>query len=1240
MKIINQKLLLSCLAVFLSVSSKAQTNPTNGKEASNAKPTPSAINALVSNPTPNFNCGGTRPALVNLSKLGAGSNANVSGATCTASSAAYTSKYSLQSFYVPVANDPLLTVLVDFHIFNDATGGGSFPNTAQSITQLQQIAAWMDPYSQMSNPRNATYTTPGFVSPYNQDSRVHYVLNKIYFYSDPASYLNTTTNDGDLMNAIIAQDPKRLTEALPILFNNANLGGASAYQAFFTTPTGISGVPYIHTSDSPPPNTGLWWSATAHLPHELGHCMGLYHTYFNGMGDESQYFPCGSPNFLSDVFPQNNGCTGAMGCGICQEVIGGVAPAFASNNLMSGNNDNSWMSPLQQGRRIKNLHLNPVRIYVQEMTSGYLNPWNITANETWDFDIQMYQDIVVQSGATLTIKCKVAMADAGRIIVQRGAKLVIDGGTVSAWGSNWAGIQVWGTSNQPQTVVGGMSANHGIVQVINQGTIQDAVNGITTIKYDQTGNIDWGGYTGGIIYCDGANFINNQRAIQYMSYHNTNPVSHLLMSNVGYVKNSLFQTNSSMKTANFPPLEFVSMWDVQGLQYLGNTYQNTTSPQPSIDKLGIGFYSEDASYTIDRYQVCSVINTVTGLCASYSANNPSTFTNLQYGVDVNNVSTVVNVKVNNNDFVACNRAVLMNNSNNSTVTNNRINVGAGQNTPSFLPYGIYMQNSTGYNVSNNNITTTQWPDYHSSIATGIWVNSSISTPNLINLNTITKMSAGVGVLGNNYGVNPGDGLQLKCNIFGQGTNGKNYQDMFMAYVSSTWTDGRIGNYQGSLSQGANNIFSHTGGVITDSDYGDVTAPSPANSVSYYYNGGNTTVQPLYYDASLHPLLATGAYSSSLCNPSTGGGGTTGGSGRMAFTSNQTLINESLSKIDGGETQALLNNVAVSGKATQATLVNKLLAASPYLSDAVLEQYLRRDNNTATDVQQIILANSPVSHQIKQLVDGLDLDNATRTAINDAQVGVSKREVLYSSIADLNEQASLLYNDAMQSLLNDPNGLDKDAIIQLMKADNSAGANARLRSALTFFGDDKNAAALVDPTSTDNYNKVQSIILQLKTTPEGIFALKNNKSLTQTLTQIANMNATGDLGVSNAQAILHLVFGTKYQEFVALPNAGEGQVGTTSKVATTETAASIIEASKLMKIYPNPTSGTTNVYFTTAQKYTVAEVAVYDGLGNLIVNQRLNGSACVLNTEALNAGLYLITLSFDGVVTEKQKLIKQ
>jgi len=1194
-------------------------------------------------------CAGVIPGTVDLSKSGGGSSTSSTGPTCTASSAAYTSKYSLESFYKPVANDPLITVLVDFHIFNDGSGNGSYPNTSAGIINLEQIGTWMTSWSQFANPRNANYTTSGFTSPYTNDGRVQYVLNKIYFYND--NTLNTTTNDLLLFNAVIAADPNRLNEALPVFFSNANFGGPAGYQSTFTTPSGVAGVPFIHTACVSPPMSS-WWVATSHLCHELGHAMGWYHTYATG-GDESQWgFTCTSPNFLSDVFPQNNGCTSAMGCGICFE----VAPTYTSNNVMSGNADNSWMSQLQMGRRIMDLHLNPVRIYAQEMTSGYLNPWLITANETWDFDIQMYQDITVKSGATLTIKCKVAMADNGRIIVERGGKLVIDGGTVSAWGSSWAGIQVWGTSGQPQTIVSGLSPNHGIVQVINQGTIRDAGNGITTIKYDQSGNFDWGGYTGGIILCDGANFINNQRAIQYLSYHNTNILHHII-NNIGYVRNSLFQTDNSIKSANFPPQEFVSMWDVQGIQYLGNTYQNTTSPLPSIDQRGSGFYSEDASYTIDKYQVCNLINSITGQCAHYSANNPSTFTNLQYGVQVNNLSTVTSIRVNDNDFIGCNRAVYMTNSNNSVVTNNRINIGDGQNNLTFLPYGVYMLNSSSYSISNNSITTTQWPNYNSSLGTGICISSSISTPNLVNLNNIDNMGAGTTVYGNNYGVNPGDGLQLKCNVYGQGANGKNYIDMNMALsTSGPWINGKIGNYQGSISQGANNIFSHTGNTNPNikTDYSDncfIGVCSSPNSVSYFYNTGSSLVQPSIYDASMNSLAASGNYSSSLCTP--GGGGASGSglaTGRVAVIANTTIINDSLNKIDGGKTQALLNTIAA-GKTTATALGTKLLAVGPYLSDSVLGQYLRRANNPENYVQQIVLANSPLSYNMKQLVDSLNLDSATQNTINAAQVGVSRRTILYSGVADLNSQTSLMYNTSMQNLLNDTNGLNKDSIVQLMRADNSLGANKRLLAALTFLGDYTNASALLDSisktdsSSSANYNTVQSVILQLKKSPKGIFALRDDAGLTQTLVQVANtIPAIGDVGVTNAQAILRLVFGYKYQEFISLPNT-DGAVGSTKRLSnpnTETTTATIIETSKQLKIYPNPTNGSTNVYFTTTQKYALAEVAVYDGTGKLVINQRINGNStvCVLNTDALNSGLYLITLSFDGVVTEKQKLIKQ
>jgi len=296
------------------------------------------------------------------------------------------------------------------------------------------------------------------------------------------------------------------------------------------------------------------------------------------------------------------------------------------------------------------------------------------------------------------------------------------------------------------------------------------------------------------------------------------------------------------------------------------------------------------------------------------------------------------------------------------------------------------------------------------------------------------------------------------------------------------------------------------------------------------------------------------------------------------------------------------------------------------------------------------ATSPLSYKMKQMLDTLTLDSGTRNAINAAQVGVSRRSILYSGVADLNTQTSLMYNQTMQNLLNDTNGWNKDSIVALMKTDNSLGADKRLLATLIFLGDYTNATALLDSisatdsSSTDNYNQVQNILMQLKKAPQNIYSLKNNASLTQSLQQIAGITkVTGDIGVTNAQAILSLVFGNKYPEFINLPNGIGGTSGARLSNINNETATMpIAEVNKQFKIYPNPTGGNINVYFTTTQKYTLAEVTVYDGTGKLVVTQRVNGNSniCSVNTDILNSGLYLVTLSLDGIVIEKQKLVKQ
>ena len=100
---------------------------------------------------------------------------------------------------------------------------------------------------------------------------------------------------------------------------------------------------------------------------------------------------------------------------------------------------------------------NDIRRFAKETISDHVNVKNIAASETWDFDIQMYEDIIVKTGNTLTIKCKLWMAKEGKIKIEKGAKLVVDGGEINTWSKTglWKGIEVDGNSSQNQNVSGG-----------------------------------------------------------------------------------------------------------------------------------------------------------------------------------------------------------------------------------------------------------------------------------------------------------------------------------------------------------------------------------------------------------------------------------------------------------------------------------------------------------------------------------------------------------------------------------------------------------------------------------------------------------------------------------------------------------------------------------------------------------------------------------------------------------------
>ena len=1156
-------------------------------------------------------------------------------------------RYGEKEGWIPDSNTPIKTIKIAFHFFQKTDGSNCWQNNAFNINRLNQIVSWMNGFhSNIWGPSD-----PILGVPFIGDSRIRFEVTGYYFYRN-----DTLNAEGGsytpLRDAVFAIDSSRLT-SFPIYVTGGTYSNAAGFTNFpsFTQLNMDMGILTFNNEADPQGD----WAFAGHLHHEFGHDLTLRHTYNINLPETVYKL---DSEYLSDVFeqpwqyfcspPTNYSCHHLGGWNVDPYA---VPENYRTNNIMGGAGYNTYISPKQLGRMHRALSLSSMRKYVKSETSSP-NLWVVNTNETWDFDVRMYQDIVVKSGSTLTITCRVGMANGGRIIVERGAKLIINGGEVYAWDKNWAGIQVWGTSSQRQMISSnGYSANHGIVQVINQGTLRDAIDAITTIKYDENGNWDWGGYTGGIIMCDGAKFINNRRAIQYLTYHNFNPSNGNIIDNIGYIRRSTLETNAALKSGADPEV-FISMWDVQGVKLYGNTYKNSISPLPSIESRGNGINSIDASYYLDRYKVCSVINSQTGQCAGYSVNNASIFTNLHYGVKVQNSTPLTNIKINDNDFIGCNRGVYIGGTYNTKITNNRINVGDGINIGDFLPYGIYSENSSAYDISNNTIFTTQTTNNALSLATGIVVNGTNGYSNMLYRNTINMMSCGTTVYGNNQGLSAGDGLKFKCNQFGQGTNGKNYIDLNMGYNSSVGT-AKIDIYQGTPSSGANNLFSHTGNSLASikSDFSDLYhTASQIGTINYFFNPTPGQLsQPWYYDNSMLPPVSLGLnLSSNMCPAEQlNGGGGTASAAKTIISNNTSKIASLLLKIDGNQTSFLLNSI--NSNMSSGNLKNLLEKYSPYLSDEVLIAYFSKSSIPYGHIKDIHDKNKPVSPTVWQVIEDKNLPTGIKKNITEQQFAsakISEMNKLIGEVADLKQEKAIFVDQTISNLMSDSvNGWNKDSILEIMKFDDRYDAACRLLAAYVSLNEFSKATLLANEMkqaeggTLEAFCKLQELLIVLKQQVKNIYDIKTDPSKQEIVEMIVADKENG--AYSNAQAILSKVYGYTYHEFIDLPSFNN--VSNNNRLfKSNEENGNFQELSKSFKLYPNPSNGNTNILYMSDENIVQAEIQIFDITGKLVIKQsiKVNSSTNIVETEFLRSGLYLVNLLIDNKVIDRQKLIKQ
>ncbi|MBK6904097.1 MAG: hypothetical protein IPH04_15185 [Saprospirales bacterium] len=127
----------------------------------------------------------------------------------------------------------------------------------------------------------------------------------------------------------------------------------------------------------------------------------------------------------------------------------------------------SWSNVLLEddaGRIHKHLAISNLRQFIAcDETYDPEHPkWNATtfdrivsSDELWDLDMRLYSNVTVRTGATLTVTCNLLMPLEGMIKVERGAKLIVDGGTIRRANTcspsqYWRSISVAGNSAKIQ----------------------------------------------------------------------------------------------------------------------------------------------------------------------------------------------------------------------------------------------------------------------------------------------------------------------------------------------------------------------------------------------------------------------------------------------------------------------------------------------------------------------------------------------------------------------------------------------------------------------------------------------------------------------------------------------------------------------------------------------------------------------------------------------------------------------
>ncbi len=890
--------------------------------------------------------------------------------------------------------------------------------------------------------------------------------------------------------------------------------------------------------------------------------------------------------------------------------------------------DSAWM-PYNNGLPLKiitDLEVNKEYNYIAASTYGrgiwktpilcdYNEaPWTIRENLEWGRDTILDCSIVIDENITVTLShCKIFMPADAKIVVKRGAELILNGCTLtSACNDLWWGIEVWGNSDYAQS-----SSVQGRIEVKNNSIVEKARKAIFCGKNIENTYPEWA-YTGGIVDAGESTFKNNRYGVQLWTYRNPQ-----IMARFEACK---FQTDQILADGSAPEY-FMTLVQVNGVEIKGCNFEYDIVGIPDFRDHGRGIYAIDAGFEV----------------MPDTNYNQSTFKGLDCGIFALRLYENMPLEVHESRFINNLTGIYTSAIEGLQIYLNEFDLNFDSIPASSQIFGgIYMDNCTGYMIEENVFGESMQSELSPSI--GITINNSGEADNEIYKNTFNKLF--IGTLSQNVNRNmgnPNEGLKLSCNIYNQ-----NEYDIVVTGPQGCNECG-ISKTQGSHFAPAGNLFSKTG-IHPTSDF-----DNQMDSVNYYHHkalltGTNRWI-PSYKSDSVYlyntPILwdtlescSSHVYLRVL--------GSSYSQYVIASSKSDSISNLLQELIDGGNTDALAFDVNIAQPEEALNLHNELLGFSPYLSDTILIKSAEKEDVLSPVMVKDIMVANPQSAKSSKVVEALEnrdneLPEYMMDVIMEGKDSIGHKEILESDLFFWNLQKEVAMNQLIHFFRSDTAGARQDSIIYLLE--NGPALQSKYRLMMAYLDNEDTASALsilenipfqfdLTPSQSEIYQHWESfleIILQIK---GGSVVISDMDSIK--LVNLTYLSLYEDIPGSLARNILHYIGIFETGPYYLLP---EHRVKSYSSVPAASDMM-ITKRDNYLKIYPNPAKDYLVAEYDLGQDYKDALLSIYTSDGKMIYEKTIDNNIqnYLINTHAWKQGIYFYKLVMRGQKDQNGKFI--